>query len=106
MNDPYLDLRDARGFKSAPNPEVISEQSNLTYPYCWIQMDNKNFCFVMEISIMQFTVLTFLFAYQIWFVWKLSYGYQFKGEPRLWIMTGCIGFCVRKCFDLKLLTLP
>lgn len=60
-------------------------------------MENKNFCVVMELSIIQFSILALLFAYQIWFVWKQSYGYRFRSEPRLWIMLGCLVFCLRKC---------
>ena len=63
---------------------------------CLLTKYELRFCQLKQLSICAFFGLTVLLIYQIVFVWILSYRYSFCRNMRLWIMFGCIFYCISK----------
>ena len=69
-----------------------------SYPLCYLDIKNRQFCYSIEIALAMFFIAALIFAYQIWFVWIRCYHYSFKTERRVQIMSLGLLYCVLHTF--------
>jgi hypothetical protein len=84
---------DVDGFMPCDNSAKTAEEFH-KYPFCLLDIKNKESCYAQEASILITAIIALLFTYQLYFVWIRSYKYTICSDSRVMVLFSCAIYCL------------